>query len=322
MGGFQAVTAGLGQAGEDMGKGLNDALNQALKVQFQNHTIAMGEGDLALRQAAQRQTYDIAQQAHDLTRSQIIAFGWKDLGTTLDPTSGQYTRTFYNEQTKETSRLPVQGTPPDSPAGLMSYYKSLSGMQDEGGKPMFTPLQAKQIAFKMPQLYREGPAGMMEGFRDYAMQNLGMDEKAAQKFAQTNFDIVYGRGGYFHYGAGGAKSQDMSGWTANEQREYKSMEAQVIGTERMLTKLAETRIASSLDPTEQADIQKELIESLGPLYKQLSDKQSEISGRHGRGNPPSPGAKWSKGAWAAANPGKDANAAEVQARQAGASIVP
>jgi len=290
MGGFQGVAAGLASTGEGIGTGVENALNEALKIRAQTFGEQMQSGELALRQAQLKQTYDIAQQQHELGRQQLIQSGWRDLGPTVE--GGQYYRTFYNEATKQTSRLPIEGTPPDSPAALLNYYRTVRGMTDDNGKPVFTDLQAKQVAFKMPQLYREGPVGMMEGFRDYAKDSLGYDDVKSQKFAQQQLDLIYGRGAYIRsmFGNYPGQGANMTGWTANEQREYKAYQDEEGRQERMLTAIAERQIAAlsssmlAMDPEalqkKIQEIEQGLMTQLEPFHTATINKQNEISQRH------------------------------------------
>ena len=281
MGAFQAVAAGLGEGGEQLATGANAALNEAQKVQLQQHGMEMDQAHLALAQAAQKQSWDLAQQQHELMRQQMMESGWTHSGTVMDP-SGAYFQVFTNPRTGESRRLPFNGTPPDSPQGLMNYYRSLSSLKDDEGKPMFTDLQAKQVAFKMPQLYREGPVSMLEGFKDYATNNLGItDPKKAQAFAQEQFDIVYGRGGYFRYAANGGlgANRDMTGFTPGEKREYDAAVGPIKVQEQMLTRIMNAQMAATLDPQAQAEISNRFLPVLMQLEAQEQSKYQEILSR-------------------------------------------
>lgn len=310
MGAFQAVASGLGQAGEQAGQGINDALTQALKVRAQNHLEEMDAAHLKLADSAQNfqqsfqtssqhQAYTLAQQQHELAREQLIQSGWKDLGSQLDPSSGKYFRTMYNDNTKQTSKVPLDGVPPDSPAGQISYMKTLQGMTDgDSGKPLFTPMQAKQIAFKMPNLYREGPAGIVQSFIDDAQDQAGNGVKNINVPGVGKFDITspQGRANYaqatlatIHPGglyralnptSPTGKAGDQTGWTANETREYKATADQAGRTEAALTKLMEVQLNNTLDPQAQQAISSRFMDQIQNVWKNADAKQTEINARH------------------------------------------
>lgn len=310
MGGFQAVAAGLGQAGEEAGKGINDALTQALKVRAQTHLEEMDQAHLNLankannfQQAyqvnAQHQAYSLAQQQHELAREMLIKGGNKDLGSQLDPVSGKYFRAFYNDVTGKSSKIPLDGVPPDSPAGQISYMKTLQGMTDgDSGKPLFTPMQAKQIAFKMPSLYREGPAGIVQSFIDDASEQAGNGVKSISVPGVGKFDITTpgGRANYaqatlatIHPGGLyralnpttlSGKAGDQTGWTANEMREYKSTADQAGRMETALTKLMEVQLNNTLDPQAQQQISSRFMDQIQGVWKNADAKQAEINARH------------------------------------------
>lgn len=303
MGGFQAVTAGLGEAGEQTGQGINQAITEALKVRAQTHLEDVDKAHITLAQQAQQQAYTIAQQQHELTRQQMIANGWKDIGITSSP-DGKYTRTFYNDQTKETRAIPMQGVPPDSMEGMLNHYKTLGGIKDENGQPMFTPMQLKQIAFKMPNLYKEGPAGMLEAFTDIAKQRFGEGQKATlvpgfgkidittpegqAHFGQVMMDTIYQRS----LMAAMWRSQhpaDQSGWSSNERNEYNGILNKNKMMESLYLKMAEASMNSiqGMNPEFAAQTQKTLIDSVKPLYDEIQSKEEEINARHNRGTPTS-----------------------------------
>lgn len=308
MGNFQAVASGLGGAGEDIGVGLNNALNESLRVRqqdlaekAQSHGEQMDAAHLKLAEAGQLQSYNIAQQAHELTRQQIIQSGWKDMGATVGP-DGKYNRTFYNEQLPEGQNkkvVPLAGVPPDSPQGLLQYYKTVSGMQDGNNKPLFTDLQAKQIAFKMPQLYREGPAGIVDSFMDNAKEAAGNGVKAIKIPGLGSYDITTPKGiadfgqaalSTIHPGglyratnpAAFGKGPDTTGWTANDKREFDSFANPIKAIQAAMGRMADAQIAGNFDPREQDKIRQQYLETVTNQEKQIQDKQDEISARHGR----------------------------------------
>lgn len=308
MGAFQAVAAGLGQAGENAGQGMNDALTQALKVRAQQHLEDMDTAHLNLanraqdfqqsfQTAAQHQAATQFQQGHELAREQLIQSGWKDLGSQLDPGSGKYFRTMYNDNTKQTTKIPLDGVPPDSPAGQISYMKTLQGLTGDDGKPMFTPMQAKQVAFKMPNLYREGPAGTVQSFIDDAKDFAANGTKNVSIPGIGKFDITSPQGqtnyatamlstihpgGLYRSlnGTPGGKPLDQTGWTANEQREYKATADQAGRTEAALTKLMEVQISNTLDPNAQQAISGRFMDQIQSVWKNADAKQAEINARH------------------------------------------
>lgn len=299
MGGFQAVASGLGQTGEDLGQGMQGALNEALKVRAQSHEEEMDKAKLTLAQAAQTQSYQIAQQEHELTRQHIIQNGWTDMGATVNK-DGSFSRSFYNKSLPEgqnTRVVPLSGIPPDSPQGLVQHYNVLRGMTDEKGNRLFDDMQAKQVAFRMPSLYKEGPAGILDSFRDSAAEQFEKGVKAIKipglgkypidtpkgqaDYAQAVLSTIHPGGLYRAMNPSSfGKQADMTGWTAGEQREYNSLKDQVNKMEQLSTQMAVARMQATLDPNEQAKIQSDLLTTISPMYKQLEEKQNEISNRH------------------------------------------
>lgn len=338
MGGFQAVASGLGEAGEQTGQGINNAINEALKVRQQTHLEDVDKAHITLAQQAQQQAYIVAQQQHELMRAQILQAGWKDMGATVG-SDGKYARNFYNEQSKEQRSIPMNGTPPDSMENMLNHYKTLSGLKDENDNPLFTPMQAKQVAFKMPQLYREGPVGMLEGFTDYAKEKGDAGIKAIKvpgfgtvdittpqgqaHFGQTMMDTIYQRS--LMAAMYRTQNVDHTGWTANDKREFDAVANQNKIMEQMFLKIAETRMNSiaGMDPEAQKAMQKELMDNVLPLYKQTQEKEDEINARHNKtANLPMQGVKWSRSGWQAANPGKNVEEAAAEAKKRGATVVP
>src|SRR6266436_5519072 len=161
MGGWgQAITSGIGETGEQLGTGLNNALTEALKVQMQQHVIGHDNATLALEEARQKQTYDIASQQHELMRQQMLEQGWTHTGTVKDP-DGTYYQQFDNPRMpagQQTRRIPYGGAnggvPPDSMEAMLDNYKRL---KEQG----FEDTRAQQLAFKSVNLYRTDPAGLL-----------------------------------------------------------------------------------------------------------------------------------------------------------------
>lgn len=341
MGGFQAVAAGLGEAGEQTGQGINQAITEALKVRAQTHLEDVDKAHITLAQQAQQQAYQIAQQQHELTRQQIISNGWKDMGSTVGP-DGKYVRNFYNDQTKENRAIPMSGTPPDSPQNLVNYYKTLRGMTDGKGTPLFTDMQSKQVAFKMPQLYREGPVGMVEGFRDHATELLEQGIKqvkipgigkidistpqGAANYAQAMMDVIYQRGMMSAYLRSQTQGRDMTGFTPGEQRDYKSAEAGLDSYSSILQKTVGAALASELNPQKRDEMMKTMLTQTEAIEGAKVDKYNEIvARRHPERidkDKPLTGKLFIQSQWAANNPGKDANAAAAEARKQGAIVLP
>jgi len=341
MGGFQAVASGLGGAGEDLGTGLNNALNEALKVQLQQHNIGMDQSNLALRQAQQKQEYDLAQQQHELMRQQMLSNGWTHTGTVKGP-DGHYYQQFDNPRMpagQQTTRIPYGGenggVPPDSMEAMLDNYKRL---KEQG----FEDTRAQQLAFKSVNLYRTDPAGLVGEYAKYAKElneDKGVDkvpvfgfgtidistEAGQAKYAQAMIDSGRGMGPLLRsmmgYGPGAAGSKDMTGWTANEQREYRAIEEEARRREDILTKMGTAQMSNTFDPDQQKAITKQVMDQIDDLWSEPNKKADEINARHGRGVTPAPGQMWSKSAWAAANPGGDANAAAAAATKAGAKVI-
>lgn len=312
MGGFQAVAAGLGQAGEEAGKGINDALTQALKVRAQQHLEDMDAAHLNLAQKAQtfQQAYETNaqhqaasqfQQSHELAREALIKGGWKDLGSQIDPANGRYFRTMYNDQTQQTTKVYLDGVPPDSPTGMINYYKTLRGMTGDNGKPLFDDTQSKMIAFKMPNVYREGPAGMVQSFIDTAEDQFKNNGTKSIKIPGVGtFDIStpqgrvnYAQGALATIHPGGlyralnpnsatGKPIDQTGWTGNEMREYNAEANKAKVTENTILKLAEAQMNGILDPTgkQQEALTKNVMDQVTAAYARADQKAEEISARH------------------------------------------
>lgn len=331
MGGFQAVAAGLGQAGEEAGKGINDALTQALKVRAQQHLEDMDAAHLNLAQKAQtfQQAYETNaqhqaasqfQQSHELAREALIKGGWKDLGSQIDPANGRYFRTMYNDQTQQTTKVYLDGVPPDSPTGMINYYKTLRGMTGDNGKPLFDDMKAKEIAFKMPNLYREGPAGIVQSFIDDAQDQANNGVKSISVPGIGKFDITTpgGRSNYaqatlatIHPGGlyralnpttSSGKALDQTGWTGNEMREYNAEANKAKVMENAILKLAEAQMNGILDPTgkQQEALTKNAIDQVTSAYARADQKAEEISARHQTGNNPNtrvPGFVWNGQQW-------------------------
>ena len=347
----QAIESGIGEAGEQAGQGINQAIIEAQRIKQQQDTQAntltqldQAQQRINLEKLGQQQTYGLAKSQQDLYRENIMRQGWNHAGTVKDG-NGQYYQVYDNPNMppgQQTTRIPYNGIPPDSMEAQIANFHDL---QDQG----FEPEKAMQIAFKQAGLYRNSPAEQL-GEWQKAAQSLFEDKgvKSVPVFGYGNIDISTPEGqakyaqamadsgsrGAAAYiratmgnGAGVGKSNvNMTGWTPNEQREFKSLEAEVLKQESAFSNIYDRALSNSFDPVADAEkIAKLYQEKVGPYQAQLEAKRAEIDARHGRGgnvNPPSPGQTWSKTAWAAANPGKDANLAEKQARAQHAIIVP
>jgi len=290
MGNFQAVAAGLGGTGEDLGTGSNQALNEALKVQLQQHQIGMDQAHLALAQAALTQQGTLAQQSHDLTRMQIMQNNQEDLGVTLDPKTGRYFRNFRDKTTNEIRQLPLaeNAVPPDSPTGQMAYFQTLINQRKDPDDPsserLFSDTQAKQIAFKMPQAYRTDPAGVMTGFQELVREEpYNLTGTAAIKKAEQLYAEYVGRGGYFRWANGGlGNSKDLTGFTAGEKRQYDAEVGPLKLQEQMLQGVMRSEMGTAITPQQSQDIAAKYMPALMQLYSQ---EQSIIQNIKGKRNP-------------------------------------
>jgi hypothetical protein len=304
MGAFQGVAAGLGSAGEDIGKGANDALTQALRVQAQEHAISHDDATLALAQAGQTQQYNLAQQNHEFQRQNMLNQGWTHAGTTYD--NGQYYQVYNNPRTGESSRIPYQGTPPDSPEGTLRAFHTLSSAVDDNGNRLFTDRQVKEKVLGLHDLYRTDPAGVVSGFREEAndlFENQGIPKVRVPGFGQVDIstpkgqadygqmmsDSYWGKGSFLRaaMGFGPGKQVDTTGWTKQEMNEYNGLAQQTDKLEQLYTELAKANMATVMDPTgkQQRDVQADLMSTMQPMWAQLEAKRDEINGRHGRINP-------------------------------------
>lgn len=301
MGTWQAINSGIGETGEQMGQGMNNALNEALKVQLQQHNMGMDQAHLQLAQAQQKQTYDLAQQQHELMRQQMLSQGWTHTGT-VKGEDGRYYQQFDNPRMplgQQTTRIPYGGesggVPPDSMEAMLDNYKRL---KEQG----FEDTRAQQLAFKSVNLYRTDPAGLLGEYGKYAKElnedkGVGkvpvfgfgtMDistEEGRAKYAQAMIDSGRGMGPLLRamMGYGTGKDKDMTGWTAGEAREFRPLQDEAKRQEDMLTKMAIARMGATFDPNEQKAIQQELMTQTSGLWKNVDDKYAEISNRHHAG---------------------------------------
>lgn len=301
MGGFQAVASGLGEAGEQEGQGLNQALNQALKVQLQNHNISMDQSNLALRQLQAKQSYDVAQQSHDLTRQQMLENGWTHTGT-VKGADGQYYQQFDNPRMppgQQTRTIPYSGggVPPDSFEAHLAQRQQLINQGVDKDK-------AAEIAFKVAGLYRTDPAGLVKEYQQLA-KDMNEDNdistvpvfgfgkidistpEGQAKYAQAMIDSGRGMAPLLRGMMGlGGKPTDMTGWTANEQREYKALESEVNrktqNVEKMMGIYGQATFMPGSSLNDLKDVTKQMDDLQTPLFKQLEDKAEEINARHGR----------------------------------------
>ena len=341
MGALQAITGGFGKLGSEIGAGDVTAQQQELQKANIEQNWQMNYVRNQLEQQRLQQTWDIAQQQHDLTRQQIIQQGYRDMGATIDPASGQYYRTFINPATGDTRRVPVQGTPPDSPQGMMNYFQQVRGLKDSNGNPLLSDTEAAQIAFRMPMLYRQGPAAQFQSFvdqaQDYANQGIksikGPDGKQIDltspqgriAYAQMQQDLIYGRSGFFHYGPGnllgGGAAKDLSGFTAGEQREYNAYIAPYKAQELLLGQAMRAAYASAITPDQQQQVTNTYLPQIAAIQQAENSKYQEILARHRGGQPPtnaqvsqanSGKQYWSAAAYKKANP----KATESQVEQA------
>lgn len=293
MGGFQATAAGLGGAGEEAGQGVNQALNEALKVRQQNFVESNAAQEIAFRYAQLKQQGSLEGQRNELLHQQIVGTGWKDQGLTYDPNTKQYTRTYYNDQTNETRKLPMSGTPPDSPQAHLDTYHMLV---EQG----FDPTKAQEIAFKMGNLYRTDPVGIAQEWQDRAKELSDSGVKSVPIIGYGNVDIStpQGQARYAQimadsntrgisamyraiYGNGsqaGAGAHDLTGFTPGEAREFKAFETAI--QQRMA---ARDRFgAAALNNTMPNDMDKrlkELMDESDKDTKAIEDKYTEIYNR-------------------------------------------
>jgi len=311
--GLQGVLSGIGEGGEQAGQGLNAALNEALKVRAQQHQENVDTAHINLAQAAQQQAYTLAQQQHELMRQSMLQNGWTHTGT-VKGVDGNYYQQFDNPRMpvgSQTTRIPYNGTPPDSLEAMLNNYKQL---KEQG----FEDTRAQQLAFKAVNLYRTDPAGLLQEYSKYAKElneekgvtkvpvfgfgNIDISTEAGQaKYAQAMNDSGRGYATLLRSLMGyGPKQNDMTGWTANEQREYKAVEAQQKLEEETLMKFytLQMGLPTAMDPNVQNQIRQSMLEASSKSSKALQDKQDEINGRH---NKTGPGAAPRKGAYRIGN---------------------
>lgn len=342
MGGFQAVASGLGEAGEQTGQGINNAINEALKVRQQTHLEDVDKAHITLQQQAQQQAYTVAQQQHELMRQGLIQNNQEDLGVSLNPATNKYIRNFRDKTTNKINSYPVEGVPPDSPQGLTNYYKTLKSMTSERGTPILSDKEAMAMAFKFPGLFREGPVGMLQGFQDHAEELVRNGIKEARipgigridltkdngpvNYSQAMMDVIYQRGMMSAYLRAQQTGRDMTGFTPGETRDYKAAEAGLDNYASMLQKTTAAAMASELNPDKRDELMKTLLTQTQAIEGAKADKYNEILAiRHPERvdkSQPLKGKMFITSQWAANNPGKDANAAADAARKQGAIVLP
>jgi len=339
MGAFAAgIASGVGKGGEDFATGDIAARREDLNTTIQQHLMRIQDSqadvaqkELALRSRQADQSFQLAQQQHDLYRTSILDAGFRDGGVmqnvdpaTNQPIPGSYSRIFTNPRTNETRKLPVPGIPPDSPEGVQNHFKSLAGMKDESGKPIFNNIQAAQIAFRTPQLYREGPAEVYKSFQDIGADKFPDDPDKASKFGKNLWDEYTGKAGFFHYGQGATAGRDMSGFTAGEKREYDAATRPIEQMKTSIMRMAAAEMQATLDPTQQANVSGRYLMMLQSLEEQESRKFDEIQQRRNPNAPNSGGGAqfFSRSQWLAQHPGGNIQQAESDARAAKAFVVP
>lgn len=266
----QALASGIGEGGAQVATGAINAQDKALQVAQMQHNWQQDAIKNSLAQQQLAQTNSIAQQQHDLARQQLISNGYLDMGTTLDPVTQQYTRTLYNKYTNQTIKLPVQGIPPDSPAGQLNYYKQLLQMKDDKNQPIFNPFTAMQTAFKMPAAFQKGPAELMAQWRQDAqsLYSQGVTKVTGpngklidistptgqQEYAQAQVDLQSGRAGYYHYGPGSlglGAGRDMTGFTPGEKRQFDAQTTSLKAQQQTLLSEMNREVAATLNPVDQ-----------------------------------------------------------------------
>lgn len=346
MGTFQAIASGLGETGESLGQGQNQALTEALKVRAQAHLEDMDTAHLALAKAGQEQAYNIAQQQHDLFRQQLLQNNQEDLGLAFDSSTGGYVRNMRDKTTNKITGYPLgPGVyPPDSPEMQMANYKRLLNMTKDGtpdGEKVFTSTAARNKAFAITARYGLSPVDQLQGFREDGedLKDRGVTTLhipgfgtvdfrkpgAVEQYAQWENQAQHPQGlGSLLRAETGLKQVDTTGWTANEQRQYRAAENREKYKEQQAMEMEKINMLdpSSWGPEAAKARHDRLTAASDEMYKNLETLEDEINRVHGRGTKPAPGQRWSKSAWAAANPGMDANAAEAYARARGVVVLP
>jgi len=270
MGAFQAIASGLGETGEQAGQGINQALNEALKVRQQNFVEQNAAREMEFRYNQLQQQGSLEGQRNDIYRQQILQSGWKDLGLTIDPKTNLYSRTFYNDQLPEGQNkrvVPITGTPPDSLEAQMARYQTLINEKKDDGSPMFTSTQAKQIVFKMTKDY-QGGADQMRGFLDLAHDEYGLEGQAAIKKAEQLYGETVGRGGYFRYASGLGNPKDLTGLTPGEMRDYNAQVGPLKAQYNGLLGLMKAEMANALTPEQQQAISQRYMPNIMDIQSQ------------------------------------------------------
>jgi hypothetical protein len=291
MGGFQAVASGLGEAGEQAGQGVNEALNAALKVRQQDFVEKNAANEIALRYAQLHQQGSLESQRNDILHQQIIGQGWKDQGLSVD-NNGGYQRTYYNDQTKETRVVPMNGTPPDSPQAHLDTYKMLT---EQG----FDPTKAQEIAFKMGNLYRTDPVGIAQEWQDRAKELSDSGVKSVPIIGYGNVDISTPQGqakyaqimadsntrgisamyrAMYGNGSGVGPGHDLSGFTPGEAREFKAFEMAQQSRMAAREKFGTAALANTMPQDIEART-KGLMDASDQDTKAIQDKYNEIYNR-------------------------------------------
>lgn len=294
MSAFQGALAGIGSTGEQMATGEQAAQEFALKSALAKSTIAaqtarsgVEQGQLELAKSGQQQAYTLAQQQHELYRQSLIDQGWKDNGVTIvgqDSATGmsKYQRNFVNMRDGSTRAIPVQGVPPDSQEGVMNFYRTLTGLKDDKGNPQFNNIEAAQIAFRTPQLYRQGPAEQYKGFQQIGQDQFPDDPKKAAAFGKNLWDEFVGKAGYFHYGPGASSltggGRDMTGMTAGEQRLYKSTVGPIEMQEKFIMMSASKESSMAVNAEQQQAVWQKYQPQIQMLEDQANSARMQIIG--------------------------------------------
>ena len=324
MGAWQAALSGIAGAGKDVATGRIASRDELLKAQDTYNKWQMDIGNLAARNKesdiqakGQERQFELGKEqnrltgiSHEYYRQQLIQNGYKDLGAqeVLDAAgnkTGKWERRFQNLNPsllkpgeQATVTIPLSGPPPDTMEGSMEFYKKLTGMKGADGQPIFDSQDAATIAFKAPQLYRQGPAEMYKSFyglKQWMDQQTGnkFTPAGGMKFAKDLVDLYLGRGAYFHYGPGGT-GQPGEGLTANEKREF---DARTITQKIQLQSLQQQANAvqksiadgTTLDVASAQSNLTRLTEQIGPIVQAMQRIADEILARRQKGGPASLG---------------------------------
>ena len=340
MGGFaQALTSGIGETGEAVGKAVQQNTEQGMQQADQEHKFTM---DYLANQARNRQMdiatqgqtneYNTQQAQLGIQRDALKAQGWHDLGPQrIVGTDGSVTwkHQFQNLATGAGMSIDIQ-PPLDSFESQKDKYNQLM-KSDSGYK--FTKEQAASIAFKDPALARMDPGALAQQYYQDAVNNPNLLKKGQtpRQYMQDLLDLQFERGAYAHWGPGASVVNGGNyGLTANEKREFdattapdKAQDAAVNSVYSTMMKTAEENLLPGQNPATDPTMMGLRAQWQQALSDPINHSNQTAQGIISRRNQPAAGAgqSFSKSQWLKSNPKGNVDAAVKQAQAAGMKVI-